>query len=381
MQESSDGTRNPGEKAGWRGYAQIAVIVVLIAVALFFARAPERGTDGLALEPGAEPSAPLVDVIRPVAEETAPIVHLTGTVRLEERITVISEVPGRVVWVSPEFTSGGFIAANETFLRVDPAKYELQVKAAEAAVKVKAAELAILRIEIEQEAAEELRESLLTRAEAELEAARIAQQQAERELAQTDISFPFDVRIVSTDAAVGTLAGPADLVGREGRLGIAYRLQALRVKVPIDLEDLQRLVPVIGRSAQVRTTSGSYETVVAHVSSVVAPKSRLASLFLRFPESLAKDALPLPGTFAEIAVEGPANPSAYNLPESVLQEQGRVWVVRDGAMQAVHPKPIGPTDSGFAVEAFDVGEGIIVGSLPGARDGLQVVVSNATAQE
>ena len=48
---------------------------------------------------------------------------------------VRSEVPGRVVWVSPDFEGGGFVAAGEPLVRMDPAAFELAVASAQAAVE------------------------------------------------------------------------------------------------------------------------------------------------------------------------------------------------------------------------------------------------------
>ncbi len=64
-----------------------------------------------------------------------------------------------------------------------------------------------------------------------------------------------------------------------------------------------------------------------------------------------------------------------------MQDRGSVWVVEGGALKAVMPRTLGHADGGVVVEAFDAGEGIVVGSLPGAREGLAVEVSAAQASE
>ena len=69
------------------------------------------------------------------------------------------------------------------------------------------------------------------------------------------------------------------------------------------------------------------------------------------------------------------------LPESAMQDRGSVWVVDGGALKAVAPRVLGHADGGVVVEAFDAGDGIVVGSLPGAREGLAVEVGAAQASE
>ena len=75
---------------------------------------------------------------------------------------------------------------------------------------------------------------------------------------------------------------------------------------------------------------------------------------------------------------GPSYDDVYVLPESVLQEQDSVWVVQDGTLRTFVPQTLGRTDEGWVVEVFDAGEGVVVGTLPGAREGLAVTVAEAT---
>ena len=73
-------------------------------------------------------------------------------------------------------------------------------------------------------------------------------------------------------------------------------------------------------------------------------------------------------------MEGPAYEDVYVLPESVVQERGSVWVVRNGLLSAFTPTTLGRTAAGWVVQAFDAGEGVVVGTLPAAREGLEVDV-------
>ncbi len=56
------------------------------------------------------------------------------------------------------------------------------------------------------------------------------------------------------------------------------------------------------------------------------------------------------GTFVEIANAGLAFTEVYVLPNTVLQEQGSVWVVRDGDLHLSRRKPmVGQVDRGVEV--------------------------------
>ena len=375
----------------WLGIVQLAAILFVIVIALYFARAPSRVALDAAPDLAAEKGKPTVSVINPTPTTQALTVRLTGSVRIEEQTRVMSEVTGRVVWISPKFSNGGSIPANETFIKIDTAEHELRVERAEMAVKAAEARVWVEKAGGEEDAREFLRANpgaevsdsvrrlpSIAEMEAELAQAQAVLKLAKLRLEQTNISLPYDSRVLATELEVGEFVGPArSVAGRAGRLGTVYRTDAIRVRVPVDPKDLAYLSPVIGRSARVRTQLGAYDATVERVSAAVAPSTRLAGLFLKFSDDAPRQTLPLPGMFAEVRIEGPSYENVYVLPESVLQEGGSVWVVDKGALKSIVPKTLGRTGAGWVVEAFDAGEGVVVGAPPGARKGLAVATAAA----
>ena len=368
MPEEPHDTNLP-DAPGWRGHMQLVLILGAIVMALYFARAPDRVDRGAVAGLAGESARPVVAVIHPARTDQALTVELTATVGLEDTVNVASEVAGRVVRVSPNFANGGSLSVDETLVRVDPAEFELQVEAAAMAVREADARVSSERAGAEQDV------WALAEAEARLMKARADLKLAELQLERTNVSFPYASRVINADVEVGELVGPADLVGgAASRLGVVYRLGALQVDAPIEPRDLRYLEPVIGRAARVVGEMGTWQARVVRVSSVIAPKTRLASVFLKFAEDEPGDSLPAPGTFVEIDLEGPAYEDVYVLPESVLQERDSVWVVRNGLLSAFTPTTLGRTAAGWVVQAFDAGEGVVVGALPAAREGLEVDV-------
>ena len=372
MPEESNDTNQPAPSL-WRGRLQLALVLVAILMALYFARAPDRVDRGPVSDLTAESVRPTVAVIHPAPTDQTLTVELTATVGLEDTVNVASEVAGRVAWVSPNFANGGSLSVDETFIRVDPAEFELHVEAAEMAVREAAARVAAAKARAESGPS-------LAEAEARLMKAEADRKLAELQLARTNISFPYASRVINADVAVGELVGPADLVGgAASRLGTVYRLGALQVDAPIEPRDLEYLDPVIGRPARVVGRMATWRARVVRVSSVIAPRTRLASVFLKFAADEPRDSLPAPGTFVEIDLEGPVYEDVYVLPESVLQERDSVWVVRNGLLSAFTPTTLGRTAAGWVVQAFDAGEGVVVGVLPAAREGLAVEVRDAAS--
>ena len=141
--------------------------------------------------------------------------------------------------------------------------------------------------------------------------------------------------------------------------------------MPIEIGDLTGLAPAIGRIPRVRTVTGTYDARVARVSAAVAPKTRLATAFLKFGDDTAGKPPPVPGTFAQVRIFGSKRDGVYVLPEPAARERDSIWVVKDGALRSLTPKTVGRTAAGWIVEAFDAGDGVVVSALSGAREGLE----------
>ena len=365
MPQQSTNLENPSRERRWRGYAQVGAIIVIIAVALYLAQAPERADfRPVAASPDA---APVVQVVVPSPTEHAHRLDLTGTVTLDRKLAVVSEVEGRVVWVSADFVNGGRISANEVFVRIDPREYELEVRSAEMAVAKAEAQVQLARRTVGTDAGLAIAETEASLGQAEAKLA-LANLQLER----TEISLPFGARVMSSELEVGDLVGPPDAVGKLSLLGIVYRPSALQVRVPIRVEDLDSLESAIGRSAQVSTVHGTYQAGIARISSVVAVESRLAHVFLKFSDDIPQSELPVPGTFAEVTIQGPLHDGVFVLPEAAAREHDSIWIVQDGALRALKPITVGRSNDGWVVEAFEPGEGVVVSVLAGASEGLRV---------
>ena len=366
MSEQSTNPDNPSGGRRWLGYAQAGLIILAIAVALFLARAPDRMELGPAV--ASSDATPMVQVVSPTPAVHAHQLDLTGTVSVNRKVTLQSEVVGRVIWVSPEFTNGGRVLANEVFARIDPREFEIEVNSSEMAVA-----RAQARLQLAQGSAGPDAALLTAEAEANLGLAEAALSLAQLRLERTEISLPFDARVMASELEIGDLVGPPDTVGKSSVLGVVYRPAALQVRAPASVEDLASLDPAIGRKAQVRTVGGTYEAELVRVSSVVALESRLARAFLKFAEGIPQDELPVPGTFAEVTIFGPERDDVFMLPEAAAREHDSIWIVEGGVLRALNPETVGRSADGWIVEMFEPADGVVVSALAGAREGLTVV--------
>ena len=385
MSEPPAGSDSSAVRPRWRGYAQLALILLVLAAAIYLGQAPRRSQQSVLPEQAADGPA-AVQVVRPAATTVALPVALTGTVAAQVRVNVRAEASGRIVWVSPRFRDGGTLAADEVIIRIDPQDAELRVQAAAAGVRL--AEAGMRMQEARAGAARRLfgdrqpgvdgfdwvgRDDAVAAAEAHVDQARARLALARRELDKTSVSLPFASRVIAAGAEVGQFVGPL-----RAPLGVVYQVGALEVKALIHPRDLALLQPAIGRTARVATEGAVHAAVVTGVSSVVSQDSRMATLHLELLDDESVE-LPLPGMFAEIDVVGPQRENVYRLPHAVRQDGDIVWVVDGGLLRSVRPRVVGDTADHWVVEAFDAGAGVVVGAPPRARAGLAVSVAAADA--
>ena len=62
------------------------------------------------------------------------MVDSQGTVSARTRTTLVSEVSGQIIEVSPAFVSGGFFRKGDILVRIDPRNYQTALKRAQADV-------------------------------------------------------------------------------------------------------------------------------------------------------------------------------------------------------------------------------------------------------
>lgn len=360
------------------GIVQIAVVVALVLLALVYARAPRQGsTDAPPSFAGrGSETPPLVRVVRPAVASTALRIAATGSVAVRNHVALAPQVGGRVVEVSPSLRAGGAFRAGERLLLIDQRDYQLAYEQAEADVATAAATLMLQEAEGEAaqanyallnpgEAAPPLvaKTPQIAQAKARLAAAQARLKVVALELQRTAFSLPFAGRVTETSAEVG------QVLNRGQAFGQAFALDALEVVAPLSADDVRRLQPVAGRQATVRGGGRALRAQVDRMSAELDARSRFATLYLTFVEPAEGLA---PGTFVDLAIEGPQLADTYLLPEAAEQVGGSVWLVENDQLRSFTPTVLGRTAEGWLVAAFDAKDGVVTGAVPGARAGLAV---------
>ena len=74
----------------------------------------------------------------------------------------------------------------------------------------------------------------------------------------------------------------------------------------------------------------------------------------------------------DVTLNGAEVADAFVIPEAAEQAQGTLWVVSNGSLTAIQPTVLGRQNNGLVVAPFDYGEGVVLGSVPGAAEGSPV---------
>ena len=365
-------------KRRWTGTTQVLVVIALVLLALLYARAPDNGNAELQIGAGEDPK-PLVNVFHPVAGANMLTVVATGSVDVRNRVALTPQVTGRVVAMSPSLQVGGTFTAGEQLLAIDPRDFQLAAEAAEADAATAESDLQLEQAKSDAARAnydllhpdEEVpalvaRVPQIAQAKARLAAARARQRVAALDLERTEFSLPFDGTVTRTTAEVG------QLLTRGQSFGEVFAHDAIEVVAPVSSDNLKRLEPAVGRRARISDPYNTFDAVVEKVSAELDSRTRFATLYLK-----VSGEPPVPGTFVDVEIEGPVFADTFLLPDAAEQANDRVWIVADGELRAVATPTYGRTADGWVTPAFNPGDGVVLGAVPGAQEGQAVQIADA----
>lgn len=296
-----------------------------------------------------EPVIAAVDVLEVQPMSNPAEVHATGVVQPDREVTVIPQVSGQIVSVSPKLVPGGRLAAGEVLARIDPRDYSLAVRQEESRVAQARVEYELeegrqttARREWEllgegrsgDEAPLALRRPQKVAATQSLESARAGLERARLSLARTSLVAPFNAMVVTEGIDVGQVVGGATTVAR------LVGTDRFRVEVSVPFEQLRALeIPGLnaaegGSPATVRQQLS--DGVLERSGEVIAlagqldPQTRNATVLVAIDDPLDTGAggLPLlPGAFVDVVLHGQEIADSYEVPRSAVYGGDKVWLV------------------------------------------------------
>ena len=297
----------------------------------------------------------LVRVVPAERSSRSVTVPSQGTVEPRTEITLVAEVPGKVVSASGSLEEGRFFRKGEVLLRIDPRDYELAVTAARG--QVAQAEVRLVMEEAEAEVARSewkdlgtgdgsplaLREPQLAEARAAVATAGAALAKAELDLERTVIGAPFDGRVRNR------LADEGQFVGRGTAIARVYAVDYVEIRLPLPDEEIAFLDLPLGFSAgesgpAVRLTAGVagrnpvWEGRIVRAEGEIDPMSRMVSVVARVDDpygaAVGEEGIPLAvGLFVSAEIEGRQLDDVTVLPREALRPGNRVFLVDDGRLR------------------------------------------------
>ena len=344
----------------------------------------------------------LLVVFKPEANEIAPerpvasveiiivqpqTVQLTvrsqGTVLPRTESELSAEVSGRIIEVADNFRAGGRIRLGDVLAKIDPADYEAAVAAATA--ELANSELAVAQesAQAEQAAADwkalgegepselTLRKPQLAQAKARIESARANLKRAERDLARTAITAPFDGRVLSTSADLGQYvsAAPAAPVAR------IYATDRAEIRLPVTTREAELLETKDRRQRFVQIqkantpNSPTWVARFVRMEATIDPNSRLLYAVAELENPFApnkKHPEPLRrGQFVTTEIEGRTITDAYVLPRYALRGSDTVYVLTEANTLQTRTVSILKSDANEVVitEGLQPGERVAISPI------------------
>ena len=375
----------------------LAVVgVALVAAFVLISSRPPVATQAPTIPP------PGVRVHQVTLEEVPLTIISQGTVRPRTESQLVSEVAGRVIWVSPSFDEGGFFDANDALVRIDTFDYEQAIVSARS-------QLAQSRLMLAQEEAEAdvaarewselgrgdaraltLREPQLEDARASVAAAEANLERAKRDLERAQIVAPYAGRVRRKDVDLGqfvTVGAPVATI---------YAVDLAEVRLPLPDQELAYLdLPLSYRGATDQPTPAvmlratfagqphEWDGRIVRTESEIDPVSRMVHVVAQVQDPYAAGPNPnrpplAVGMYVEAEIEGRTVRNVAVVPRAALRGASQVVVV--GPDDRISFRDIDilrtTTETMFVREGLAPGELVAVSTLDAATDGMLVQIAN-----
>jgi len=380
---------------------KIVAPVAIVAVGL--------GTYGLLHQFKPEPQRsdeaprPISARVVPVKQEPVSLkVTTQGEIRARTAIDVVSQVGGKIVWVSPEFTEGGIVEPEAALLKIEDTDYRLalsqaEARVAEAQVRVEQslADADVARKQLRNQSNPSdlaLKKPQVAEAAARFKAAEADLQQAQLNLRRTDISLPFAGRLMSTRVHLGQYVAPGSIIGRafgtevvETRLSLDNsQLAALGLPIGYTAPDGQGL-PVILK-AEVAGKNHQWRGHLVRLDASIDPGTRMlygiAEIMDPYGRNVSDQGMPLAvGLFVTATIEGRSIPSAHVIPRSALRAGDLVYLVNDAQRLEIRTVEVLHANQLQAVigQGLAAGERAIVSPIRNPVEGMALKAMESTS--
>jgi RND family efflux transporter MFP subunit len=344
-----------------------------------------------------------VDVTEVVKQNLRIPIQAQGTVTPLQETSVMSEVNGRIIEVSPSFIVGGFVSKDDVLLRIDPRNYETSLLRAEASVKSAQSNLAqeTGRAKVaEQEwkktprgkqrtqASKDLylRKPQLDQALAQMLAAQADLNTARDNLERTSIRAPYDALIRTKHSELG------QFVAAGTPLADLFSVEHAEVRLPIPQNKLEYLeLPELGAMqngspidlyTEVGGQVKHWNAYLHHTEGVFDARSRVLFSVARIEDPYGLQhphSEPLRiGTFVNASIQGKELLDIVRLPRYIIRAGNNVWVIDETGLLRTRNVTLLRTGGDFVYVSAGLNDGELVSltTLDNSFEGAQVRIES-----
>ena len=376
------------------GLIALSIVVVIGLVAVAKSKRPERKDTA--------DQAVLVDAI-PAQKTTLNFaVYSQGSVEPRTETTLVAEVAGQIVSVSPNFLAGGFFRQGEVLLQIDPSDYETGLLRAQASLASRRAQYADQKARSEQALKDwtnlgregepsdlVLRKPQLAEALAGVQAAEAELQEAERDLQRTRIRLPYDGLVRSKLVDVGQYVAPGT------PLGVTFSVNTAEIRLPLSSTDLAflelpsatrldraRRVPVT-LAAEDGGLGGRWQAEIVRTEGVVDQSSRVVYAVAEVVDpygvlNQSEQAELKMGTFVRAEIQGLRVENVVVLPRSVLRPEDTVLIANEERRLEVRPVEVARAEPRLVYISGGIAEGelVVTTSMDAPIPGTKLAISS-----
>ncbi|RKH71018.1 efflux RND transporter periplasmic adaptor subunit [Corallococcus interemptor] len=338
--------------------------------------APAQGGKGAGRGPTQFP----VEVAAVEARDVEYAVSAVGAVEAFESVQITARVPGALEKVS--FAEGQAVKKGDTLAEIEPARYAIAVRAAEAALQKAQAALveakagAQRRAEVNAQSpgllpAEQLEtyQARAATAQADVAAAKAALDQAQLNQRDAYVRAPMDGILQTRTVQTGQYVQPGVV------LATLLRREPLLLRFNVPAADVTRIQPGMPARFTVRSDGGQYEAKITYVSASADTQSRMVAVTAEVTGDAAQKLRP--GAFATVSVPVGSRGDSPVIPQTAIRPSERgflAFVVTDNkARERILELGLRTPDGRVEVkEGLKPGETLVVRGAEALRDGVAV---------
>ncbi len=314
-------------------------------------------------------AGPLVEAINVTRRDFQSYIETTGVVKEHERLSVISEAGGRIIWKSPLMEAGRAFKKGALLFRLEDTDYLAEV--AQAKAQLEGARLKLSQLEASQKVAKEEWARLhpdgqmpdnplvflipqIKSQKALIEAKKALLQKAYKDLSRTRYYAPFDGIVLNETVDVGRYVRKGEVIGE--------LLSSEKVEVIFSLSsyELGLIRGSIGKKSQVykiiegnmaQSSGTGFESgagkdsvkdgdkwigVFDRILASVDKKTRMAKGIIEVYKPFSGEKALRIGDFVRVKIPAKTFHGVFIVPSYALKN-GHVWVVRDGNLLHIAP--------------------------------------------